>query len=184
MKYFITVFFIIGAVAIIALAGTGLVNPNNNTREQDFLRLHIRANSNLAADQNVKYLVRQQIVNELTPAFAGVTSKAHAMDILAENLTAITDTTNAVLADNGFEYTARAAIKSEHFPTRVYTTTGIQMTLPEGTYDALVIELGAGAGDNWWSVVYPPLCFLENNIGGTEGVRYRSKLHELIARHF
>ena len=162
---------------IFAFAGIGLTSAKASN-EKDFLRLHIRANSNSTADQDVKYLVKQEIVNELTPIFVDVTTKKQAMEKLNDNLARIEDVANGVLHANGFTYTARAAIKSEHFPTRAYN----DVVLPDGLYDALIMELGTGSGDNWWCVVYPPLCFLENNIGGETGVKYRSKLQELIKK--
>ena len=177
MKQIVIAFFSVGALVIFAVAGTGLVKGKSGV-EKDFLRLHIRANSNSAADQDVKYLVKQEIVNELTPIFVDVKTKKQAMETLNDNLTRIEQIANGVLSDNGFTYTARAAVKSEHFPTRAYN----DVVLPDGVYDALIMELGTGQGDNWWCVVYPPLCFLENNIGGETGVKYRSKLHELIKK--
>jgi len=176
MRKVVIGFFIVGTVALVALATMGLGKVNNSN--QDFLRLHVRANSNSKADQAVKHLVRQSIVDELTPIFFDVENKKDAMHRLAANLEFIESIANNVLSENGFSYTARAAIKSEHFPTRSYTTHEQSMTLPEGVYDALIMELGEGAGDNWWCVVYPPLCFLENNIGGKDGVRYRLKILE------
>jgi len=179
MKQIIIAFFAIGALAILAFAGLGL-SSGKASDEKEFLRLHIRANSNSTADQDIKYLIRQEIVNELTPIFVDVTSKQQAMEKLDINLDRIKSIADNVLASNGFTYTARTAIKTEHFPTRAYN----DVVLPDGVYDALIIELGAGTGDNWWSVVYPPLCFLENNIGGNQGVIYRSKLQELINKWF
>jgi len=181
-KHIIKGFVVMGAVTVIALSAIGLQGCKIQI-EKDFLRLHIRANSNSAADQDVKYLVKQQVVNELTPMFVGIVSKGEAMDMLAENLPLIEQTANTVLQEQGFDYAARVALKSEHFPTRAYSgPRNVEVVLPEGLYDALVIELGEGMGDNWWCVVYPPLCFLENNIGGDQGVKYRSKLHEIIKR--
>ena len=180
MKKFIAAFFIIGAIAIFAIATSGIAK-GKPSEESDFLRIHVRANSNSTADQDVKYLVKQHVVDELTPIFASITTKAEAMDTLAENLAHIEKIGNFVLAENGFDYGCNAAIKSEHFPTRSYTLNqDSSVTLPEGVYDALILELGSGGGDNWWCVVYPPLCFLENNIGGDTGVKYKSKLQDLI----
>jgi len=174
MKVIAGAVFVVGALVIFAVAGLGLVNPS--TQNHDFLRLHIRANSNSDADQAVKYLVKQQIVNELTPIFVDVVNRAQAMHALDANLTRIENIANKVLSENGFIYRAVADIRSEFFPTRAY----MDLTLPSGIYDALIITLGAGEGDNWWCVIYPPLCFLENNIGGEAGVRYRSRLLDLI----
>ena len=64
----------------------------------------------------------------------------------------------------------------ERFPTRVYEG----VTLAAGVYDALILELGSGEGDNWWCVVYPPLCFT----GGSVNVVYRSKIAQIIRQFF
>ena len=77
-----------------------------------------------------------------------------------------------VLKENGFCYQARVSVKNENFPTRVYD--GVE--LKGGFYDALIVELGSGKGDNWWCVVYPPLCFT----GEQTSYRYRSKILEII----
>ena len=65
-------------------------------------------------------------------------------------------------------------LKREDFPTRTYG----EKIFPGGTYDALIISLGRGEGDNWWCVVYPPLCFTG------EGVEYRSLIYDFIKRFF
>ena len=78
-----------------------------------------------------------------------------------------------MLARNGFDYAARAEVRTEEFPTRVYG----DYTLPAGTYTALIVELGSGKGDNWWCVVYPPLCFAGSSQGN---VVYKSKIAEII----
>ncbi len=78
---------------------------------------------------------------------------------------------------SGFRYTARAALKREEFPTRVYEG----VTLPAGVYDALIIELGTGKGDNWWCVLYPPLCFAG---GMGVNIQYRVKIWEIIQNFF
>jgi len=76
------------------------------------------------------------------------------------------------LQEEGFSYGARAQIKQEYFPTRVYD----EYVLSAGEYTALILELGKGKGDNWWCVVYPPLCFAATNTN----VIYKSKIKEII----
>lgn len=140
--------------------------------QTEYLRMHIRANSNSVEDQAVKYLVRDAVVDYLMPVAAACTDKQTAQALLADCLDEIEEVANAVLAQNGFSYTAQAGLRQEEFPTRVYES----YTLEAGVYDALILELGTGTGDNWWCVVYPPLCFT-----GAEGnVEYRSKIWEII----
>ena len=84
-----------------------------------------------------------------------------------------------MLAQNGFAYTSDAQLKKEIFPTRSYD--GI--VFEQGEYDALVVNLGSGKGDNWWCVVYPPLCFVGGELTGG-GVVYKSKLEEIVKEFF
>ena len=75
-----------------------------------------------------------------------------------------------------FTVGSEALIRNEKFPTRVYG----ELTLDCGYYDALIINLGSGKGDNWWCVVYPPLCFT----GEGQNYVYKSKIHEIIKRFY
>ena len=81
---------------------------------------------------------------------------------------------------NGFNYGCKAYIDAENFPTRSYD----DVVLEAGVYDALILNLGSGKGDNWWCVVYPPLCFIGGNDNGQNNIVYRSKLLEIIEDFF
>ena len=102
------------------------------------------------------------------------------MDAVNDNLTNIENVANDMLADNGFEYASNAYISKEHFPTRVYG----DVTLDADIYDAIIVELGSGEGNNWWCVVYPPLCFVNADEVSTAGFKYKSKLKEIIDKFF
>ncbi len=141
--------------------------------QTDCLRMHIRAHSNDESAQAVKYLVRDEVVDYLTPLVAQYQTKTDAVAGVEAHLADIEQTATAVLCRNGFSYTATASIRQESFPTRVYQ----HYTLPAGEYTALIIELGEGKGDNWWCVVYPPLCFAAPS---GENVVYKSKIAEII----
>ena len=76
---------------------------------------------------------------------------------------------------NGFNYVSNIKINNEYFPTRTYANT----TLESGYYDAVIIELGEAEGDNWWCVMYPPLCFVNKNENNMQ-IKYKSKIWEWI----
>ena len=137
----------------------------------EYLRIHVRANSNEVVDQEIKYLIKDEVVKYLTPIVASCSSKQQAIDLLNKHQNAINQLIEGLLLKNGFNYGCKTAVKGENFPTRVYEG----LTLSAGYYDALIIELGSGRGDNWWCVVYPPLCF-----SGNGDITYRSKLWDLI----
>jgi stage II sporulation protein R len=169
MKKFCITFLLSGIIILTAF----LCTTGTQTATTDYLRIHIRANSNDGEDQAVKYLVRDAVVEYLTPIVANATSKDMAMALMNENLSVIERVAESVLTENGFTYGAAAALTTENFPTRVYG----EYTLEAGTYQALILNLGTGSGDNWWCVIYPPLCF-----AAPSGVNvvYKSKIKEII----
>ena len=171
MKKFCIIFFTLCIISLTALPIVGCA-PTPKTNQTEYFRMHIRADSNSQDAQAVKYLVRDSVVEYLTPLVAEYSNKSQAVLGVESNLSQIENRANAVLQENGFPYTAKACLRTETFPTRVYDN----YTLPAGEYTALIIELGRGEGDNWWCVVYPPLCFTAT--GGN--VEYKSKILEII----
>lgn len=167
-------FFVL--VIIIATAVCAANLGKSETGGGEYLRIHVRADSNLEADQAVKYKVKDEVVKFITPYAAQCTSKERAVQIISSVLDEIEEVCDKVLRQNGFAYTSKAQIRAEKFPTRVYGG----LTLEEGVYDALIIELGSGSGDNWWCVIYPPLCFTS---GGGK-VEYRSAIYDIVRKFF
>ena len=165
--------FVCVLVAVFCIIASACENTNDS--ERDLIRFHIRANSNSSADQAVKLQVRDKIVDFLEKESLGNTfEQAYAsLKRLMPTLKAIADTT---LKNNGFDYSSTVSLDKKYFPARAYGDAVIQ----SGYYDALVIELGSGSGDNWWCVVYPPLCYLEAQ--AEKDVRYKSKIVELIRK--
>ena len=138
----------------------------------DYLRIHVRANSNSAEDQQVKYEVKDEVVKFITPFVKECVDKERAIEVMTGLLPEIEKVCDKALRERGYTYGARAQIRDEKFPTRVYG----DLTLDEGVYDALIIELGSGTGDNWWCVIYPPLCFTS----ASADVQYRSVIMDII----
>ena len=171
MKKLVVILLLVAAVGLVALAFGGGEEP-----AQSYLRIHIRANSNGADDQAVKYAVRDGIVAYLAPVIAECGSKREALAAVRARTAGIEQTAARILREEGYSYGARAEVRREQFPTRVYDG----VTLAAGEYDALIVELGTGEGDNWWCVVYPPLCFT----GGNVDVAYRSRIYEIIRSFF
>ena len=149
-------------------------------RGESYLRIHIRANSNQEVDQAVKYKVKAAVVDYLTPKIAEGSTFSEVYKILGENLENIESVADGVLKSEGFNYSSRAALNNEFFPTRSYG----DYTLSEGYYDALILNLGSGEGNNWWCVVYPPLCFIGSEGNSTGNIVYKSKLVEIIEKFF
>ena len=159
------------SLIIIAIISLTAIAYNQGGGSVVYLRIHIRANSNSQVDQSVKYEIKDEVVNYLTPFIASCSTKSSALKVRSDNEDNLNGIINEVLKSNGLAYTGKMVVRKELFPTRVYE----DFTLEEGFYDAVIIELGKAEGDNWWCVVYPPLCFQ-----GSENLTYKSKIVEII----
>lgn len=142
--------------------------------KEEYLRIHIRANSNLECDQDIKFQIKDKIVEFLTPVIASCQTRTQFESALVQNLPQIECIANKILAQNSFDYKSSAVVTREFFPTRSYQS----VTLESGEYEALVVNLGSGKGDNWWCVVYPPLCFVNSS------TTYKSRILEIIKNYF
>lgn len=140
-----------------------------NHKEEDYLRIHIRANSNSEYDQQIKYKVKDAVVAALVPIADKITSKEQMIDLLKDNTQTLKQVVDNKLRELGQNYSSTVRICEEKFPTRSYE----ELTLGAGVYDAIIIELGSGEGDNWWCVAYPPLCFVTTE-GDGEKIEYKS----------
>lgn len=145
----------------------------------DYLRLHIRANSNSEIDQKIKYEIKDAMVKFLTPHLCNVQNKEKAIEVINNYSGVIKSTCLSILNEKGFNYSVNIKINNEYFPTRTYSNT----TLESGYYDAVIVELGEAKGDNWWCVMYPPLCFVNKN-ETTNQIKYKSKIYELWNKIF
>ena len=180
MKNFCIIFLSLIIISLTALGFSGVLSngsENASAAGAEYLRIHIRADSNDPEAQAVKYEVRDKVVEYLTPLVAGYQTKREAMAGVNGALGEIAAVACEVLRENGFDYGATAALERESFPTRVYG----EYVLPAGEYSALILRLGSGEGDNWWCVVYPPLCFVGD---GNANVIYKSKIKEIIDRFY
>lgn len=119
------------------------------------LRFHVLANSDSDADQAVKEKVRDAVGIYLQPLLADAASLEETKQIVNENMDFVIETAKKTLQENGFDYEVTAKITSADFPEKTYGS----YTFPKGEYEALQIVIGEGAGQNWWCVLYPNMCF-------------------------
>ena len=142
------------------------------------VRIHIRANSNNPLDQQVKLTVRDEITTYLTEVLEDCKTKSQSLSTIKNHLDELTKIADKTLYLHGFDYKSVVSVKKELFPDKTYDG----LNFPEGVYDALIIELGTGDGDNWWCVAFPPLCFVPE--GNGEKVEYKSWVKEIIDKIF
>jgi len=140
-------------LTIIFTPFTSFASECNQIRE-NVLRLHIIPNSDSQEDQNIKLIIRDEVIKLEAIVFEKATDLETAKKAANENLELIQQKANDTLKENGFPYSAKAEVCNMFFDTRYYD----DFTLPAGHYDAFRITLGNAKGSNWWCVLYPPLC--------------------------
>lgn len=170
------IFLFIGLFLSTLLIVFAVSDSSKSAAAYEYLRIHIRANSNCDVDQNVKFKVKEKVVEFLIPVLTECDTKNKAINSLNKLINEIEAVCDLELSKNGFSYKAKAFIRQEEFPARTYE----DLTLDAGIYDALIIEIGEAKGDNWWCVVYPPLCFIDSKYTDGKSIKYKSKLLEII----
>ena len=168
--------FCISLILLAIIFVTITAGNNTNNQKSEYLRIHIRANSNDSCDQEIKFIIKDLVVEYLTPYIANCQTKNQAIGLLNAKKPELISVINKALKLYGFNYQSNIKIDSEEFPLRVYEG----VTLESGFYDAVIVELGKAEGDNWWCVMYPPLCFY----GEETEVKYKSKIKEIIDKFF
>ena len=124
-------------------------------------RLHVIANSDSEVDQNLKYIVRDDLLEYMNTLCTNCTSKEDAITIANEHIEDFKEIALNTIKAQGFDYSVNVSIGNFEFPTKHYG----DISLPAGYYDALKVEIGEAKGQNWWCVMFPPLCFVDTSSG-------------------
>lgn len=153
--------FIPPLILCLTLCSFVYANSVQNNLSNELLRLHIIANSDSDTDQNIKLMVRDKIIESVGQEFSKIDDKEKYREELIKKTYEIKKTADRVLSENGLNYTSSVSFEKLYIPRKSYD--GI--VLPEGSYEGLIVRLGEASGQNWWCVVYPPLCFTESTCG-------------------
>ncbi len=122
------------------------------------IRLHVLANSNTEEDQALKLQVRNAILTELSEISVSCDTADNAEILYTEQLSHLEGVACQTIADAGYDYDCRVTLTRECYPIRTYEAGGTRYTLPAGTYRSLRVMIGEADGQNWWCVLFPPLC--------------------------
>jgi len=155
----LAVSFVIGLLFATGVAAYSYVYSQTTQRNiaDNVIRFHVRANSNSSADQAIKDYVRQEILSELEGVLAHSNCIYNSRAILTDKLCKIAIFAENVIRAAGFDYPVTADITQVFFPTTTYGN----MTFPPGVFEAVQILIGEGAGNNWWCLMFPPLCYVD-----------------------
>ena len=136
-------------------------NAVSSEIKNSVFRLHVIANSDSLEDQNLKYQVRDALIDYMNTISYNLSSKEEAIKVAKENKYQFKTIAQNVIKDNGFNYNVNIEIGTFPFPTKTYG----DISLPSGIYDALKVEIGNANGQNWWCVMFPSLCFVDMSEG-------------------
>lgn len=145
----------------IFISATSYVNAVSKDLENNLFRLHVIANSDQEEDQNLKYIVRDSLISYMNSISANCTSKEEIITIVQNHKEDFYNIARETIKNNGFDYDVQIEIGNFEFPTKTYG----DISLPAGYYDALRVKIGKASGQNWWCVMFPPLCFVDVSSG-------------------
>ena len=158
-KNFLIIFLLFLVYILISIFSYS--NAVSTDISNSIFRLHVIANSNSEEDQNLKYLVRDELIKYMNSICENITSKEEAIKIANDNKEEFFNIAKKVIRNNGFNYDVNINIGNFSFPTKTYG----DISIPAGFYDALKVEIGSSSGQNWWCVMFPSLCFVDVSNG-------------------
>lgn len=124
---------------------------------QNVLRFHIRAASNQQEAQNLKLKVRDAFLDTLSTYRTQMTDIESARQIVLDHMSELIDCMKDVLEVQGIKEEISVKLGKSWFPQKAYG----DIILPEGDYEAVIVNIGSGNGKNWWCVLFPQLCFID-----------------------
>lgn len=162
MKVFKRLLLVVILLAIyIIVSALSYVSAVSENISNSVFRLHVIANSDSDEDQHLKYIVRDNLINYMNTLTKNITSKDDAIEIAKEHQDEFYKIAKKTIEENGYDYDVKIDIGNSYFPTKYYG----DISLPAGYYDALKVEIGSASGQNWWCVMFPPLCFVDMSTG-------------------
>ena len=157
-KYIILILVLFLFLIFSAYSYASTVNENLS---DNVFRLHVIANSDSKEDQDLKYKVRDKLIEYMKSITSNIENKEEVINIAYNNIENFQKIAEQVIKDNGFNYPVKVEIGNFSFPTKTYG----DISFPSSFYDALKVEIGNASGQNWWCVMFPPLCFVDVTSG-------------------
>lgn len=147
---------------------------------KDAIRFRVIANSNDLKDQQEKKKIAKTLGNNITELLKNQNSLQETRTTLKKNINTFTTTVQEEMKNDNYDNNVEVNYGMNYFPEKTYK--GVKYK--EGEYESLVVTLGKGEGNNFWCVLFPPLCLLEAEEEDTNEVEYTSFVKELIDKYF
>ena len=144
------------------------------------IRVRVIANSNSIDDQSMKMKVKAMIEKNISPLLVGVDNVEDARTIIRDNLDSLESDIEAFFINEDYDKDFVVNFGDNYFPEKDYR--GVHYD--EGKYESLVVTIGEGSGDNWWCVLFPPLCLLEADESDVDDTEYQFFVAEMLGKIF
>lgn len=145
---------VFAAVFAAGACSVGAFAYNCSRVRSDVLRMHVIANSDCSADQQLKLMVRDAVLERGAQLFDGTVTVDEARRKIEPHKAELEAAAREVIERAGYDYPVSVNVVNEYFATRCYGS----LTMPAGRYTAVKVVIGEGAGHNWWCVIFPSLC--------------------------
>ena len=167
-------------IPIIVLIILGFNSYNKVIIPKEAIRFRVIANSNSKYDQENKKIIAKSLSTDIVEILKDTKSLTEARNTLQNNITNFEKEANEVARNNNYKEKINIDYGNHYFPEKEYK--GVKYK--EGEYESLVVTLGNGKGENFWCVLFPPLCLLEADEENTNKIEYKSFIKELIDKYF
>lgn len=176
-KFILTVSTIIIVISIVVNIST----INGKASQQDIssklIRFHVIANSDDKIDQGLKLKIRDAVLKYVSPKLKDCKDIEESRKIINNEDKNIKGISESIIKENGFKYSVATALSQEYFPVKTYGN----ITLPQGKYEAYRIIIGTGTGQNWWCVMFPPLCFVDITKGNVSYEKTEKEMKNVLS---
>ena len=160
---------IIGVIGFIILIGLFIGIKNNSVQaagsiesvSEKVIRFHVLANSDSKEDQDLKLKVRDAVIEFVSPSLKNSKNIDESREILLGLQDEVVELAEKVIKEEGYDYSVDVELAMTNFPVKTYGN----VTLPQGEYEAFRVLIGEAEGQNWWCVMFPPLCFIDMTKG-------------------
>ena len=157
-----------------------LTTLNYNEIKDKLIRFHVIANSDTEEDQNLKLKVRDRVVEALSGKLSGVTSLEEAEIELEKNIEYVNKIAKEVIEENNYTYEVNTMLSYENFPDKVYG----DCVFPQGNYEAFRVIIGEGKGQNWWCVMFPSLCFVDESKNSVDSTNLKDEIANIESKNY
>lgn len=173
-----TIFLFFGIIITYIIIGN--VVATNDIIPDDAIRIRVIANSNSEYDQDIKLKVKETLESDMYNLLKDTTDLDEARTLIQNNLNNVESNIDKTLQKENYKLPFTINFGLNYFPEKEFK--GI--TYEEGYYESVVVTLGEGLGDNWWCVLFPPLCMLEAEETNTTDVEYTTMVKTIIDKYF